>query len=149
MKNIISITNKLCKKLDANGSYAKADYFDGLMTKMARDYSDSPTFKKILDSIGTDEDLDNDRLYRAFHGDEDMPGYSEDLDLEDDMSAEQMIKTLHLERSAFDVEYKMLLAKPVLSFGETKKKEQLWNRIEQIDMELQQLHDSMESKQFN
>jgi len=149
MKNIISITNKLCKKLDASGAYEKADYFDGLMVKMARDYSDSPTFKKILDSIGTYEDLENDKLYHAIHGHGNPPGYDDDLDLDDSMSVEQMIKTLHLERSAFDVEYKMLLAKPVLSFGETKKKEQLWNRIEKIDMELQQLHDSMESKKFN
>ena len=148
MKKIISITNKLCEKLDANGAYTKADYFDGLMIKMARDYSDSPSFKRIMDSIGTDEDLEDDRLYRAVNGD-DMPGYGDDLDLGDTMDAEQMIKTLSLERSAFDIEYKMLLAKPMLSFRENQKKEQIWNRIEQIDIELQEIHDSMESKQFN
>ena len=54
-----------------------------------------------------------------------------------------------LERGAYKLEYEMLLAAPTLTKEEKKKRDQLWTRMEEIDVELQNLHDTIEANRFN
>jgi len=148
MKQFTEIINKLCDRLDKNGDFKKSDYFQKSLIKIARDYSESPEFMDIFDSIGEDEDLEDLSTYNSIYGDE-PPGYGEELDLNNPLKLQEHIKNLKLEREAYNLQYKMLLKEDPISFRENEKKIQLWNRMEEIDLELQKLHDKMESKKFN
>ena len=116
------------------------------MYRLSRDYSDSPEFRRIMDYIGSDEDLEDTKLFNAIHGEE-MPGYGEEFNDDDPLQVSEIIKNLKLEREAYNTEYKMLLKESNPSTEE--RRDILWNRVEEIDIELQQLHDRLESKKYN
>ena len=148
MKRLSNIIIGLCEKLDNSGKFKKADHYEDMMIRFSRDYADSPEFTKILDSIGTQEADEDLQLYNAVHGEE-PPGYDSPVDINDPFQTRESIHNLMLERGAYKLEYEMLLAAPTLTKDEKKKRDQLWTRMEEIDVELQNLHDTIEANRFN
>lgn len=136
---------KIAGHYDVVNQFEIADKIDQrlfLMLRVAKDYYDeNPGFRALLEDIGSDQDLEQLKLYNAIYQDDDFP------DGDDILQLEEIAKILSLERSHYSQLYIDALKHP----ESTSVKELIIikNKLDDADRSLQEIFEKLNKDDTN
>lgn len=133
---------------DSKREYKKSNQIDFLIKKMlkvsqtTKDYLEDEEFRSFIESIGTQEDVDDHELYTKMYGEE-FPT------ADNPQGIQELIKTLYLERENASELFNEMMFKQNPSEEEAKYTQALSDQINKIDEEINQLKAKLENNNPN